>query len=192
MALIGLRKPPRQRLAVQPEAGELLAIAASLPRSARPFRLFVFLRHVGCPFAEKTVKDLRDLGDEDGRVEVVFVSHGDEKTAARWLALVGGCGSARWIDDPSRQLYGNCGLGYSPASHFLGRASLSAAMALRSQDIRNRVASGTRWQTAGAFLVGSDGRVAWKHVPETADQLPQAAEIRAAMDREQAGGNERG
>lgn len=186
MAMIGLRKPRQQRLAVQPEVGELLPVAASLPRSASPFRVFVFLRHVGCPFAEKTVKDLRYLGESDPRVEVVFVSHGDEETTAKWLEAIGGPAGARWIDDPLRQHYGNSGLGYSRAAHFLGRASLSAALALRSEGIRNRSASGTRWQQAGAFLVSGDGRVVWKHVPESAEQLPTAEEIGAAMDRAEA------
>lgn len=183
MSVIGLSRPAQQRLATQPEVGELLAVAASLPRCARLFRLFLFLRHVGCPFAEKTVKDLRDLGKTDPRVEVVFISHGNEKTAAKWLATIGGAASARWIDDPSRQAYGNCGLGYSGPAHFLGRASLSAALSLRREGIRNRMASGTRWQRAGAFLVGNDGRVVWKQVPETADLLPEAVEVVAAMER---------
>ena len=59
-------------------------------------------------------------------------------------------------------------------------------MALRKEGIRNRIASGTRWQKAGAFLVGSDGRVVWKQVPDTADQVPGIDEILAAMDRAEA------
>lgn len=183
MATIGLRRPREQAVAAGPAVGDPLPVAATLPRSQRDFRLVAFLRHVGCPFAEATVKELRDLGDRDPRVEVVFVSHGDAGTTSAWLREIGGCGSARWIDDPSREAYGRCGLGYSGAAHFLGLASLGGAIALRRRGIRNRVASGTRWQRAGAFLVDREGLVRWRHVPVTADLLPTSAEILVEIGR---------
>lgn len=180
MAVIGLRKPPEQRVAAEPSVGDILPAATAFS-SDRPWRCIVFLRHVGCPFAEKTVKALRDLSRDEPRVQVFFVGHGDATTTAAWLREIGGAGSARWIDDPSRENYGACGLGYSTASHFLGLTSLSGAVALRRDGIRNRIASGTRWQKAGAFLVDRDGRIRWKHVPATADQLPDPASIRAVL-----------
>ncbi len=178
--MIGLRKPREQRVAVEPAVGDTFPPASTFAAD-EPFRVIVFLRHVGCPFAEKTVKTLRDLEARDARVRVFFVSHGDPGTTARWLAEIGGAASATWIDDPSRELYGACGLGYSTLSHFLGRASLTGAIALRREHIRNRIASGTRWQKAGAFLVDRDGRLLWKHVPLTADELPDAGEILARL-----------
>ncbi len=179
MAIIGLRKPRQQNLRTEPRIGEQLAIASTLA-SERPLRLVVFLRHTGCPFAEKTVRSLRDLSGRDERIDVIFVGHGDARVARQWLAEIGGVGHSRWIDDPERTLYGNCGLGYSGMSHFLGRSSLGGAMALRRDGTRNRVASGTRWQKAGAFLVDGDGSVVWKHVPATANELPDEQAILGA------------
>ncbi|HEY2773062.1 MAG TPA: hypothetical protein VGK20_03295 [Candidatus Binatia bacterium] len=180
MAWIGLRKPREQNVAEPVHVGDVLPFADS-PGSTRPFRLLVFLRHVGCPFAEQTVRELRDLAKRDDRVDVVFVSHGDSRVAAKWLAEVGGAQGAQWIDDVARKWYGACGLGYTPLSHFLGLRSLSGAMQLRGRGIRNRSASGTRWQGAGAFLIGRDGRVLWRHVPATADEVPRWQDVIAAL-----------
>lgn len=176
MAIIGLRKPRQQRIGAEPRIGQQLPIASIVP-GEQPLRCIVFLRHTGCPFAEKTVRSLRDLAARDERVDVIFVGHGDARVTREWLAEIGGAGRARWIDDPERTLYGQCGLGYSGISHFLGRASLGGAMALRRDGIRNRTASGTRWQKAGAFLIDRSGTVVWKHVPASANELPEADEI---------------
>ena len=181
MAIIALRMPTQQDVAAESRLGALLPGAGRFV-SDRPLRLVAFLRHTGCPFAEQTVKELRHLADRDARVAVFLLGHGDAGTSAKWLDEIGGCGSAFWIDDPARGLYGECGLGYSSPGHFLGPTSLSAAITLRSKGIRNRVASGTRWQKAGAFLIDRSGRVVWKQVPATANEVPREGDVMAAIE----------
>ena len=176
VAFIGLGRPGQQQVGAEPAIGDRLPSAEAF-RCERPLRCIAFLRHVGCPFAEKTVRELRDLGASDARLQVFFVGHGDRGTTVKWLAEIGGAAAATWVDDPKRRLYGNCGLGFSRAAHFLGRASLTRALALRRDGIRNRSASGTRWQKAGTFLVDRGGRILWKHVPATADELPDPGQI---------------
>lgn len=43
-------------------------------------------------------------------------------------------------------------------------------MRLWFKGIRNRMATGTRWQRAGVFLV-REGRVVWCHVPGSAQEF---------------------
>jgi hypothetical protein len=98
---------------------------------------------------------------------------GDADITDAWLAAIGGLGPLKWVHDPDRQLYGQWGLGFARLAHFGGLPSLLGVVRLWFQGIHNRGATGTRWQRAGVFLV-RDGRVAWLHVPASAQafELP--------------------
>ena len=100
-------------------------------------------------------------------VSVVAVSHGDERITSEWLDRIDGLGRIHLIQDPGRHLYAQWGLGYSGFAHFAGPWSLLGVMRLWLQGIRNRDASGTRWQRAGTFLVES-GHITWANVPSSA------------------------
>ncbi len=76
------------------------------------------------------------------------------------------------VSDPSRQAYAAWGLGRTSLAHFMGRRSLGAVVVQTRRGIRNRHPSGTRWQSAGTFAVGTDGLVCWRHLPEHAGDLP--------------------
>lgn len=170
MPYIGLRRPPA------PATGPRLRVGSPVPQpdelgactGPRHVRLIAFLRHVGCPFAEHAVKRLRSWARTHPEVIVTVVSHGDNDATQRWLRGLGGLGALQLVTDPTRQLHARWGLGESGLWHFAGPRSLAGVAALWPQGIRNRDATGTRWQRAGLFLV-ANGVITWVHVPRSAE-----------------------
>jgi alkyl-hydroperoxide reductase/thiol specific antioxidant family protein len=156
---------------------------ADLPRPGQPAPpleqelrgrpvVVAFLRHVGCPFAEATLRELRERAQGNPDVRFLAVSHAPDAATRRWSASVAGPPDVvELVIDERRALYGAWGLGRSSLSHFLGASSLRAVSQLARQGIRNRHPSGTRWQTAGTFAVDREGVVRWVHVPEHAGAL---------------------
>jgi hypothetical protein len=169
MASIWFTRPPRQTVAPALWVGDRAPLDAAL-HSPQRWRLVAFLRHVGCPFAEHTVVRLREWALQHPEVAVFIVSHGDEASTRAWLSEIGGLGVAQLVLDPQRQLYGRWGLGYSSLWHFAGPRSLLGVIRLWRYGIRNRSASGTRWQRAATFVLDGE-RVAWVHRPGSAQAL---------------------
>jgi hypothetical protein len=159
--------------------------APPLPVALEPGRpaVVAFLRHTGCPFAEATLRLLRERADATPGVRFVAVSHAPAPATERWAAAIGGAGDVRLVSDPSRAPYAAWGLGPTTLTHFLGRRSLAAVGRLARQGIRNRHPHGTRWQSAGTFAVGGDGIVRWSHLPAHAGDLPDLAAAVEATTR---------
>ena len=154
--------------------------------------MIAFLRHTGCPFAEATLRAMRDAAAAHPEIDWVAVSHAGPEATQRWCDAVGGRGDVEVLLDVDRRCYAAWGLGRSSLSHFLGRRSLREVARLTRQGIRNRHPEGTRWQQAGTFAVDGSGAVRWRHLPEHAGELPdldQAADaasgarLRAEMSR---------
>jgi hypothetical protein len=179
MSYIGFSRPNPLPIAPSTLVGDS-APRSPLLSASEPIRVIAFLRHVGCPFAENTVKQLHQWSKEHPDVAVFLVSHGTEEATKQWLAAIGGLGSLRLVVDPTRQVYAQWGLGYSHFLHFAGLPSLLGLATLLFQGIRNRNASGTRWQRAGIFLVKNE-HVAWQHIPRSAQEfeLPPAQLLNA-------------
>ena len=164
--------PPR-RLEVRsaPEPGEP---ARELPVALEPGRpaIVSFLRHTGCPFAERTMQMLRERAAVAPEVQWIAISHAPEAETERWCRAVGGAGDVRVVSDPSRHSYAAWGLGRTDLGHFLGGRSLRGVVALSRQGIRNRHPAGTRWQSAGTFALDGDAIVRWRALPMHAGDLP--------------------
>lgn len=137
--------------------------------TTKPFHLVVFLRHVGCPFAEHTVRFYRQWAASHAQVHVTAISHGSPQATERWLRAMGGAGSLDIRIDQDRTLYRQWGLHPSGLWHFAGPRSLAGVVRLWFKGIFNRPASGTRWQRAGVFLLNQERQVVWAHVPESAE-----------------------
>jgi hypothetical protein len=163
--------PPATGVSPPPAIGDP---APPLPGGQTPAGPLVvaFLRHTGCPFAEWTLRELRTAAERHPEVAFAAVSHADAPATDRWLADVGGGPAMRVLTDPGRTAYAAWGLGRSSLAHFAGRRSLTQVAKLARGGIRNRHPDGTRWQQAGAFAVGADGTVRWRHLPEHAGDLP--------------------
>ncbi|KAH7360543.1 hypothetical protein BKA65DRAFT_187750 [Rhexocercosporidium sp. MPI-PUGE-AT-0058] len=145
--------------------------------------VITFLRHCGCPFAEKTFLSLRDLSVKDTSKNYIAVSHSSDSATKNWLSSVSGEGNIRVIVDEKRELYGKWGLGVSSAWHVLNPWSLYAMYTLgKKEGIWNKpTESGSRWQTSGSFAVGQDGAVKWVAVPKAADEVPDFEEAAKAL-----------
>ena len=139
-----------------------------------------FLRHTGCPFAEATLRALRDRAAGSG-VRWLAVSHASTNATQRWLDGIGGAGGVHVVSDPSRKSYAAWGLGQSSVGHFLGRRSIGAAASLARNGIRNSHPTGTRWQSAGTFALDAEAVVRWRHLPGHAGELPDLGAAVAAI-----------
>ena len=169
MPFIGLSKPQEQALNVQLRVGDEVPTCFEFD-SNKSYRLVAFLRHTGCPFAEHTVKRLRDWSRKREQVDTFIVSHGQLSNTQDWLTSIGGLGNLQLVVDPRRELYGRWGVGFSDLRHFMGLRSLLGAMRLVPKGIRNRSASGTRWQKAAMFAATSS-ELLWVHDPLSAEEL---------------------
>jgi hypothetical protein len=169
MAFIYLTRPKQQGVSGTLKVGDPAPDLANIELSFNT-TLIVFLRHVGCPFAENTVKQVRNWSATHSDTKIAIVSHGDEISTMNWLQSIGGQGPATLIIDESRTEYGHWGLGYSGLMHFMGPASLSSVVRLIFKGIINRSASGTRFQKSGMFLV-KHKMIVWCHVNASAEQL---------------------
>ncbi|MGZ4306198.1 MAG: AhpC/TSA family protein, partial [Solirubrobacteraceae bacterium] len=140
-----------------------------------------FLRHTGCPFAEATLRAMRDGAAADAGVLWVAVSHAPADATDRWCREIGGAAGVAVVSDQSRGSYAAWGLGQTRMMHFLGRRSLRAVTRLARQGIRNTHPTGTRWQSAGTFALDRERIVRWRHLPEHAGDLPDLNAARAAI-----------
>ena len=168
MNTIFLRKPTTQVVSTVPRLGDKVSVTREFACSSDV--LFVFVRHIGCPFAERDIKVSNTWAAAHTDVTVVVVTHGDIAVRDAWLNVIGGVQHLHFHHDPERTLYGQFGLGYSSVWHFMGPESLWGGMSLWRKGIRNRMASGTRWQRAGVFRV-RNGRLIWNAIPRSAQMF---------------------
>jgi hypothetical protein len=141
-----------------------------------------FLRHVGCPFAEATVRQMAALAAEYPTIDFIAVTHSEDKPSRRWCEAFGGAPGVQIVPDPDRAHYAAWGVGLSDREHFAGRSSLAAVGRLLDEGIHNRWASGNRWQAAATFAVDAAGIVRWRHFPAHAGDLPMLPDAVAAVD----------
>jgi AhpC/TSA antioxidant enzyme len=142
----------------------------------------IFLRHVGCPFAEATLRAAHERAAADPATRWIAVSHGSRDATRSWCEAVAGGrpGALELVVDCARAVYAAWGLGRTSLGHFLGRRSLGEVIRLSRQGIRNRHPSGTRWQSAGTFGVDAAGTVRYVHLPRHAGDLPDLQAAAAA------------
>ncbi|KAF2027254.1 hypothetical protein EK21DRAFT_72438 [Setomelanomma holmii] len=152
----------------------------SLPVNGKP-TIVSFLRHCGCPFAEKNFLNLRALAPAHPDVQFIAVSHSDQGSTDRWLAALpepakNNQPNLKVIVDAEREAYAAWGLGTSSFWHVLGSIpSLSKLDKEEGIKVRS-TESGNRWQTAGNFGVDAKGVVQWSRKDERADDMPDYKE----------------
>jgi hypothetical protein len=171
--------PPRALpLAPTPQPGDR---APSLPVALGDGRptVVAFLRHTGCPFAELTMQMLREAAVRSPDTQWIAISHAPAGATDLWCRAVGGADGVRVASDPSRRTYAAWGLGRTSLGHFLGRRSLGAVASLARRGIHNRHPHGTRWQSAGTFVLDDHAIVRWLHLPAHAADLP---DLDSALD----------
>ncbi|KAF3939492.1 hypothetical protein ABW19_dt0206867 [Dactylella cylindrospora] len=137
--------------------------------------MITFLRHCGCPFAEKAFQNFRTLADKHPDVRFIAVSHSTREHTDEWIVSVGGTGDVDVVYDPERTLYAKWGLGFSSFWANMGPVSLWKALKLGQEElIYNRpTKSGYRWQTAGSFAIDVDGTVRWAYVSQNSADVAE-------------------
>lgn len=189
-------EPQQQQQQPQPQKHQELSVQAvpkvgdrapSLGRdvtfpSDKPV-VVVFLRHCGCPFAEKTFKTLTALSTANPEIRCVAVSQSSGPETDAWVVEVGGEWEAHVIVDESRDLYKLWGLGQTSTWHAYSPWTVWSAVKLgREEGIWNREQqTGSRWQQGGAFAVDSSGFVRWAKPAQSAEEVPSFKEALRAL-----------
>lgn len=167
---IGSKAPSSERLAIPSANGKSVVVT--------------FLRHCGCPFAEKTFRNLREAASNNPDIRFVAVSHSDQGSTDRWLdALGGGKGAVELLVDPGRDLFAQWGLGVSSLWHVLSPWSMYSVYRLgKEEGIWNRpTESGNRWQTAGSWAADKEGVVRWGGPSKQADDVSEFGQAVKAL-----------
>ncbi|PHH58796.1 hypothetical protein CDD81_4578 [Ophiocordyceps australis] len=73
--------------------------------------LVVFLRCVGCAFAQQTFLTLRTLANRHPSLSCIAISHASPAATRKWIDLLGGSWSVSIIHDQDRAIYATWGLG---------------------------------------------------------------------------------
>lgn len=131
--------------------------------------------------AEKTFLDMRTAATRHHSVRFVAVSHSSSLATEHWLASLPDPEQnslVHVIVDEERGTYADWGLDVSSFWHVMNPWSLLSVYRLgKREGIWNRpTESGTRWQTAGTFLVDGLGMVKWSKPSASADEVPDFAE----------------
>ncbi|KAJ6785873.1 hypothetical protein PWT90_05448 [Aphanocladium album] len=174
-----LKSPEKKEVAELPKVGAAAPSSDKIPLPDGKPTVIVFLRHCGCPFAEKTFKQLTTLSHKSPGLHCIAVSHSSAEATERWIPQVGGVWSTDVVVDEERNLYAQWGLGLGSTWHISGPKVLYSVYRLGTEEgIWNRTTeSGTRWQVGGAFAVDEGGVVRYAHVSKSADDL---ADLQAA------------
>ncbi|KAF2472687.1 uncharacterized protein BDR25DRAFT_219348 [Lindgomyces ingoldianus] len=157
--------------------------------------ILVFLRHCGCPFAEKACIDVCNLDAVlKGTIKVILVSHSSKEATNRWLQAVQQSGrlsanfenqelAASILIDEELELYAAWGLGVAKTEHVLNLATVYAAVSLgwREGLWDRSTESGSRWQTAGAYGIDRFGIIKWVHIPRLASDLADFEDAKAVL-----------
>ncbi|KAF7879557.1 hypothetical protein EAF04_000752 [Stromatinia cepivora] len=143
------------------------------PNPNRKSTIITFLRHCGCPFAEKTFLTLRNLATSHPTLKIIAIFHSSPTSTETWLSSLGGAGPIQIIVHSEREIYAQWGLGTSSAWHVLNLRSILSVFKLgREEKIWNRpTESGNRWQMSGSWIVDKEGIVKGGGVAKSADDI---------------------
>jgi len=169
--------PKAPRTSTIPQPGQPAPDTPKIPLEPHKRTIIAFLRHCGCPFAEKTFLHMREAAQRHPDVDFIAVSHSDQRATDNWLQSLPDAGSksgnVRVVVDDKLEGYAAWGLGPSGLLHVLNPTSLGAVSTLGKEGIRVRsTESGSRWQTSGTYAVGGDGRVKFGGPARRADDMP--------------------
>ena len=179
--------PSGPETAEPPKIGERAPSTGKLQLPDGKPAIITFLRHCGCPFAEKTFLNMRAAAQTHSDIDFVAVSHSDETSTDTWLKSIPQFGSEppnlRVVVDDGKEAYAAWGLGTSSFMHVLNPTSMMSVFKLkRDEGIGQRpTESGNRWQTAGSFGVAANGIVRWGGPAQAASDIPDVEDAVKAV-----------
>ena len=175
-----------------PAIGSEAPTTSKIQLSGAP-TVITFLRHCGCPFAEKTFLNLREVARAHRTTSFIAVSHSSQTSTDTWLESLPQSGSEpdnlQIVVDEGREAYTAWGLGVASFGHVLSPSGLYQVWKLgREEGIWNRpTESGSRWQTSGSFGVDGSGIVRWSRPAQSADEIPDFEEGASAAEAGETG-----
>lgn len=179
------RSPPSIEVSTPPAPGSPAPSTGllSFPYPTHKPVIVTFLRHCGCPFSEKTFRDLRASSSASPDIVHIAVSHSNRQHTDKWLSEIGGAGNVTVLIDEDRTTYARWGLGPSSLTHVLSLKGLIGLVKVgRSEGIWNRpTESGSRWQTSGTYAVNKEGTVVWGGPAKGAEDVPVLEDIKAKL-----------
>ncbi|WRT63836.1 uncharacterized protein IL334_000761 [Kwoniella shivajii] len=134
--------------------------------------LVAFVRHCGCPFAEKEIHLLSDQLKAHPQLKIIIVQHAEKDQVDQWFNEIGGprlfLDTSRYtlIPDPSRQLYANWGIGQLGWGGMINKSIMDSVSSLEKEGInlRSTGKGSYRWQNSGGFAVDQNGFVKWRKI----------------------------
>ncbi|KAL1585376.1 hypothetical protein WHR41_05702 [Cladosporium halotolerans] len=159
-----------------PKPGDPAPTTSTIQLSGSP-TILTFLRHCGCPFAEKTFLNLRETARAHRSTTFLAISHSSPAATSAWLAALPQAGSEpdnlHVLVDEACEAYAAWGLGVVGFGHVLSVGGLGSVWRLgREEGIWNRpTESGSRWQRAGSFGVDGEGVVRWARPARGAEEI---------------------
>jgi len=133
--------------------------------------LVAFVRHCGCPFAQKEVQLLGKAYKESGeKLQIIIVQHADQAAIDTWWKNIEGdkhVPSAKVIADPEHNVYASWGIGSLSFFGLFWPPSLYDLVVLaRKEGIVNTTTKKGAWrfQNSGGFAVDGDGQVLWSKI----------------------------
>jgi len=173
--------PPPVELAPPPVINVQAPTSAKLRVPAGDGRpsVVVFLRHCGCPFAEKTFLETRRLANKHPNIHFIAVSHCTPASTTKWLSQLGGAWAVDIVIDVEREIYAQWGLGISNTWYLMNPWTQIARNKLGKEDgvwARECGEEGNRWQVGGAWVTDAMGMMRWGGPAKTADEIPNLIE----------------
>lgn len=187
---------PTHEVASPPTLGSQAPKTPKLQLESGKPTILSFLRHCGCPFAEKTFLNLREAATANRHINFLAISHSDEASTETWLKSLPQAGSEpsnlKVVVDSDSEAYAAWGLGVSGYAHVLSPSALWSVWTLAKEEgIANRpTESGSRWQTAGSWGVDAEGKVRWGGPAARADEIPDFEEAVGRVGGEEAKGED--
>ncbi|KAF2161056.1 hypothetical protein M409DRAFT_69931 [Zasmidium cellare ATCC 36951] len=165
-----------------PKIGDVAPTTTKLPLDNNKQTVIAFLRHCGCPFAEKTFLRLREAAKTHQDIDFIAVSQSEDGSTDKWLKSLPQYGTEpsnlQIVIDDKKEVYSKWGMGISSWAHVLAPGALSNLFTLAGEGIKNRpTETGSRWQMGGAYAVGENGRIKWGGPAPRADDVPDFEEV---------------
>ncbi|WWC58127.1 uncharacterized protein I303_100662 [Kwoniella dejecticola CBS 10117] len=162
-----------------PEIGSTAPALPGISLGGTP-TLVAFVRHCGCPFAEKEVKLLSEELKKDGRLRVIIVQHAEEEQVESWFNEIGGPklfpDGSRYtlLPDPSRETYAQWGIGQLPWLGMISPSVINNMNDLKKADnidLRPTGVGSYRWQNSGGFAVDEEGILRWRKIAQDSSDI---------------------
>ncbi|PRP76379.1 hypothetical protein PROFUN_15280 [Planoprotostelium fungivorum] len=153
--------------------------------------IIVFVRHVGCPFAEKSLLDVQNAARRHPKVQFtvvthaspeVFIHHGTWWSNAGqitrgWVKAISGddkgLDNLKFESDEERRLWARWGIQDHRLYELLTPTSITELITLGKEGITNRrTQSASRYARAAAFAVDHERSILWSWQGDNVSDVP--------------------